>query len=142
QNVTAASLGCAGGFCEVLNLNYRDGWFYTVGAEYAYNPWLTLRTGIGYETSPIKDSTRDILVPDSDRIHLAVGGSYKFSDQITVDMAYAHLFFLSAPFCIANAPLNGGTSHCMAGTLPPAILLSGKADVSTDLLAFGLKYKF
>ena len=46
QNVAATSAGCAGGVCEVLNLNYRDGWFYSIGAEYAYSPWLTLRTGI------------------------------------------------------------------------------------------------
>src|SRR5262245_63268266 len=31
QNVTATSSGCgSGGICEVLNLNYHDGWFYAV----------------------------------------------------------------------------------------------------------------
>ena len=142
KNVTATGAGCAGGVCEVLNLNYRDGWFYSIGAEYAYNPWLTLRTGIAYETSPIRDSTRDILLPDSNRIHLGAGASYKYSDQVTVDIGYSHLFFQDGPYCIASAALNGGTSHCTAATPAGAVLLSGKADVSTDLLAFGLKYKF
>lgn len=65
QNIVAVGSGCgAGGQCETLNLNYRDGWLFSVGAEYAYSPALTLRTGIGYETSPMQDDTRDILLPD------------------------------------------------------------------------------
>jgi long-chain fatty acid transport protein len=142
QNVTAAGSGCAGSTCETLNLNYRDGWFYSVGLEYAYNRSLLVRTGIGYETSPIQDSTRDILLPDSNRIHLSVGASYKVSNHVTADIGYSHLFFQDASFCIANPAVNGGSSHCNATTLPGAVLLSGKADISTDLLAFGLKYRF
>ena len=35
-NVAAVSTGCgATGTCEVLNLNYRDGWYFSVGGEYA-----------------------------------------------------------------------------------------------------------
>jgi long-chain fatty acid transport protein len=142
QNVTATSNGCAGGVCEVLNLNYRDGWFYSIGAEYAYSPWLKLRTGLAFERSPIEDSTRDILLPDSRRVHLNLGASYRYTDHVTVDIGYAHLFFEDGSFCIANAALNSGSSHCTAATPAGAVLLSGKADVSTDLLAVGLKYKF
>ena len=142
QNVTAMSTGCAGGVCEVLNLNYRDGWFYSIGAEYAYSPWLKLRTGLAFERSPIEDSTRDILLPDSRRVHLNLGASYRYTDHVTVDIGYAHLFFEDGSFCIANAALNSGSSHCTAATPAGAVLLSGKADVSTDLLAVGLKYKF
>src|SRR5262249_1233403 len=133
QNVAAVGAGCIAGTCETLNLNYRDGWFYSVGVEYAYNPFLLLRMGIAYELSPIRDSNRDILVPDSNRIHLGVGASYKVTARITADVGYLHIFFDDAPFCIGAG---GGSSHCTAST--SAILLSGKADVSTDILGFGL----
>lgn len=64
QSITAVGSGCApSGLCETLNLNYHDGWFFSVGAEYAYTPRLMLRAGLGYEQSPIQDSTRDILLP-------------------------------------------------------------------------------
>jgi long-chain fatty acid transport protein len=143
QNVTAMGAACPGGKCETLNLNYRDGWFYSLGLEYAYSPVLLLRTGIGYETSPIQDSTRDILVSDSNRFHVGFGASYKLSSQLIADVGYSHIFFQQdASFCIANPAANGGTTHCNGATPASAVLLSGKADVSTDLLAVGLKYKF
>ena len=143
QNVAAVGSGCGGtGVCEVLNLNYRDGWFYSLGAEYAYSPTLLLRAGVGYETSPIQDSTRDILIPDSNRVFLSAGASYKYSEQISVDFGYSHVFFQDAPFCIASAAQNGGTTHCNAATPPAAVLLRGSSDNSADLVALGLRYKF
>jgi long-chain fatty acid transport protein len=141
-NVTATGAGCPAGTCETLHLNYQDGWFFSAGAEYAYSPSLTLRTGVGYEMSPIKDSVRDILLPDSNRVHLNFGASYKWSDKITINAAYSHVFFDDAPFCIANPALNGGTSHCNAGTPAGSVLLQGGADVSVDIVSVGVNYKF
>ena len=142
-NVAAVGSGCGPtGNCEVLNLNYRDGWYFSVGGEYAYSPLLMLRAGVGYEISPIKDSTRDILLPDSNRVFLSVGATYKHSAQLSLDIGYSHLFLDDAPFCIANAALNGGTSHCTASTPAAALLLRGSADSSVDIVGLGLKYKF
>jgi long-chain fatty acid transport protein len=142
-NVAAVGAGCgATGTCEVLNLNYRDGWYFSVGGEYAHSPLLTLRAGVGYEVSPIKDSTRDILLPDSNRVFLSIGATYKYSAQISLDIGYSHLFLDDASFCIANASLNGGTSHCRASTPAAAVLLRGNVDSSVDIVGLGLKYKF
>jgi long-chain fatty acid transport protein len=140
-NVTAVGAGCGpSGVCEVLNLNYRDGWLFALGAEHAYSPLLTLRAGVAYEISPIKDGTRDILLPDSNRVFLSLGASYKYSQHITLDLAYAHIFFEGAPFCIAS-PTTGST-HCAASTLPSDILLRGDSETSVDILAVGLRYRF
>jgi len=134
-NVSATSPLC-GGVCETLNLNFQDGWFYSIGAEYAYSPSLTLRSGVGYEVSPIKDSTRDILLPDSNRVHLNFGGSYKWSDKITINAAYSHIFFDNAPFCMATG---GGTTHCTGSN---TVLISGASDTSADIVSLGVNYKF
>ena len=88
-----------------------------------------LRAGVAYEISPIKDSTRDILLPDCNRVFLGLGASYKYSEKIVVDFAYAHIFFEDTPFCIASAAANGGSTHCNPATPPPAILLRGNSDV-------------
>jgi long-chain fatty acid transport protein len=139
-NVTAKGAGCGPtGACETLNLNYKDGWLFSGGLEYAWSPSLTLRTGVGYEISPIDSSTRNILLPDSDRIHVSVGASYKYSDRITLDIGYSHLFMEdNARFCTAAPNALAPTTHCVSPT--QLTLLSGTADASIDILSFGLKY--
>ncbi len=137
-DVAAGGSGCGpGGVCEVLNLSYRDGWLYALGAEYAYNAALTLRGGVAYEVSPVEDGVRDILVPDSNRLFLSLGGSYRYSEQIVVDIAYSHIFFEDdAPFCMANPAANGGS------TPAAAVLLRGDIDSSADIVSLGLRYRF
>ncbi len=66
-NIPITSLYCPGGVCETLNFNYRDQWYFALGAEYAYSPSLTVRTGVNYEISPIDNSNRTIVLPDSNR---------------------------------------------------------------------------
>src|SRR5262245_33514991 len=142
-DVAAVGSGCGPtGVCEVLNLNYRDGWLFALGAEYAYSPSLLLRAGVAYEISPIENDTRDILVPDSNRVFLSLGASYKYSEQIIVDLAYSHIFFEDANFCIASAAANAGTTHCNPGTPATAILLRGDVDSSVDIISVGLRYRF
>jgi len=137
-NVTAVSTGCGPtGVCEVLNLNFRDGWLFSVGAEYAYSPTLVLRGGVAYEISPIEDRTRDILLPDSNRVFLSAGASYKYSENIILDLGYSHIFFEDADFCIGSG---GGSTHCNPGTT--TVLLQGSSDTSVDIVALGLRYKF
>ena len=97
-NVSATSQACPGGLCETLNLNYRDGWFFSLGGEYAYNSQWTFRAGAGYEISPITDSNRDILLPDANRVHVSVGATYKWSDKIAINAAYSHIFFDNESF--------------------------------------------
>jgi len=127
------------GICENLPLNFRDGWFYSIGAEYAYSPALTLRTGVGYEVSPITDATRNILLPDSDRVHLGFGASYKWSDKITFNVAYSHLFFDNMTFCMAQGT---GISYAHCTPANPNTLISGTADTSVDIVSVGVNYKF
>lgn len=121
------------GTLETLNLNYRDGWFFSAGAEYAWSPRFTVRGGVAYEISPITDRVRDILLPDSDRIHLNIGGSYRVSERAVVNVAYSHIFFNDAPFCLALP--TEGTTHCVAGE---PVALQGYADNSVDIVSASL----
>jgi long-chain fatty acid transport protein len=121
------------GTAETLNLNYQDGWFFSLGAEYAYSENLTFRGGVGYEISPVTDSVRDILLPDSERVHLNIGASYRVSERAVVNAAYSHIFFNDAPFCIAQP--SQGTSHCAAGEL---VALQGHSDISADIVSASL----
>jgi long-chain fatty acid transport protein len=75
-----------------LNFNYKNGWLIGAGGEYKFNEKTTLRAGMNYEKSPIDDSNRIPNLPDADRIMVAAGASYQFTQQISADVGYAHVF--------------------------------------------------
>jgi long-chain fatty acid transport protein len=71
---------------------WKDSWYFSLGAEYAYNDALTLRTGVAYEKSPVPDATRSVRTPDNDRYWVSLGASYQFSEKMTANFAYSHVF--------------------------------------------------
>jgi len=124
------------GTLETLRLNYDDGHFVSAGLEYAYSPSTMLRFGVAWEKSPITDEERNVLLPDSDRIWVSIGASHKFSEKISVDLGYTHIFADDAPICRAATP---GAPPCASG-LPT--LLTADGDASVDIVAASLKYKW
>ncbi len=110
----------------VVHTNWDDGWFFALGAEYDYSPLLTLRAGVAYEISPA-DSPDQLLVavPDADRIWLSAGAAYKWSDSVTVNLAYSHVFIDDGDFDrTATANLNR---------------VAGEIESSADIISVGLK---
>lgn len=82
--------------------NWKDSWYFSLGAEYAYNDALTLRSGVAYEKSPVPDATRSVRVPDNDRYWLSLGASYKFADNMTANLAYSHVFMKDGDVAALN----------------------------------------
>jgi long-chain fatty acid transport protein len=115
----------AGAKVDSLPLNYKDGWFYSLGAEYAYSPALTLRGGAAWERSPISDRNRSVLLPDADRIWASGGLTYKYSSNISFDLAYSHLFYQDGNIKTAS----GSTT-----------LLTATSETSIDIVSAGVKY--
>ena len=72
--------------------NWKDGWLFSMGGEYAVNDTLTLRAGYAFEKSPVPDSTRGVRVPDNDRHWLSAGLTYTPNDWIRLHAAYTHIF--------------------------------------------------
>ncbi|MDB5513183.1 MAG: rane protein involved in aromatic hydrocarbon degradation [Enterovirga sp.] len=73
-------------------LNYKDGYLYSFGGEYQIDPQWAVRAGIAYEVSPIDVSNRSTRLPDTDRIYGSVGASYAWSEKITFNASYSHIF--------------------------------------------------
>jgi long-chain fatty acid transport protein len=82
----------AGAPLVVSPFAWKDSWHFSLGGEYAYNEALTLRAGAAYEKSPVPDATRGVRAPDNDRTWLSVGASYKFTDNMTANLAYSYVF--------------------------------------------------
>lgn len=72
--------------------HWKASWMYAVGADYAWSQNATFRAGVAYETSPVPSADlKNPILPDTDRLWLAVGASYKLSAQTTLDLAYTRL---------------------------------------------------
>jgi len=80
------------GTLPVTTEKWNDGWYFSLGGEYAYNDKMVLRAGAAYEISPVNDTYRTPRIPDNDRVWLSAGASYKINDKFTAHLAYSHVF--------------------------------------------------
>ena len=64
----------------------------SVGADLRFTNWWTFRAGIGYETSAVDDPKyRTAIIPDADRLWLALGSSFKATENMQIDVSAAWL---------------------------------------------------
>jgi long-chain fatty acid transport protein len=122
-----------GSSAVVIPFQYKDGWLFSLGAEYQMNPRMALRAGAAYEISPVSDSVRNPGVPDADRTWLSIGGTYKYSAKTTIDLAYSHVFVKSAPINIVDAS---------NPAFIPGSPYTGSVDSHLDIISVALKYRW
>jgi len=116
-----------------LPFEYGDGYMASIGAEYAFNPNLTLRAGLAYEWSPVSDLVRSVRIPDNDRIWASLGATYKWNEKITLDAAYTHIFVKNV-----NVNIVAGNPHY----LNPFVQLVGNGKAHVDIFAVSLRYRW
>ncbi|TBR38302.1 aromatic hydrocarbon degradation protein [Marinomonas agarivorans] len=76
---------------SVLTFDFEDQWFYSVGGSYQYSEQLTLRAGLAYDNSPVKDEYRSVRTPDGDRQWLSFGATYDYSETTSISASYTHV---------------------------------------------------
>lgn len=115
-----------------LPLEYKDGWLFSVGGEYRINPAWAVRAGVGYEISPIEVETRSPRLPDADRIWLSLGATYNWSEQLSFDVAYSHLFSMG------NTDIDIRPGHpSFRGAV-----FRADVDSSVDIISASIKYRW
>ncbi|MET0961415.1 MAG: outer membrane protein transport protein [Noviherbaspirillum sp.] len=92
---------------SVVREQWRNVFRVGLGASYRYSEPFTLRGGLSYEQSPVKDAFRTPSVPDARRILLAFGAQYRPTPHSAWDIGYAHVFIKDAPIDKAEPPLGG-----------------------------------
>jgi long-chain fatty acid transport protein len=110
-----------------LEFNYRDTTFVSVGADYKLSDTVTLRGGLAYDQTPTTAEYRDVRVPDASRKWLSLGVGWTPSANVEYNFGYTHLF-TSDP-TIDDVSVTSST-------------LTGSYDVSGDVLAVSMNYKF
>lgn len=107
--------------------DWRNTWYAAVGGDWYVSNQLTLRAGVAVDASPTHVSTRDPRVPDGTRKLLSVGLGYKASDNLRIDVSYAHVF-------VNDAHVNTVSST--------GDRLTGSFDDYGNLLALGVQYSY
>jgi long-chain fatty acid transport protein len=89
-----------------IPFQYRDGWFFSGGAEYIWTDRLTVRGGLAYELSPVSDQVRTPVVPDNDRFWASLGATWQVFKGVHFDVAYSHIWVKDTPINISAASGN------------------------------------
>lgn len=92
---------------SVVREEWRNTTRVGAGLNYRYNDAWTLRTGLSYERSPVKDAFRTPSIPDAGRTILAFGLQYRPTAQSAWDLGFAHVFVKDASINRADLPLGG-----------------------------------
>ena len=123
-----------GGTITTFPLAYSDGYFYSLGAEYQFDPNLKLRAGIAFEKSPITDQVRTPRLPDNDRMWYSIGASYKPSmwPRTTFDIGYSFIKSKNTPInVVAGNPSFGGAG-----------VYIGSVDANVNIISVAMRYQW
>lgn len=71
--------------------HWDDTWFFSLGADYRLNDQWTVRGGVAYDQGPVENQYRMAVIPDTDRVWVAGGASYKFNQNLTFDFGATYI---------------------------------------------------
>jgi len=117
----------------VTTFDWKDTSRVAIGTIYTpENSDWTYRLGAAYDESPIKDAaSRSARLPDADRIWLTVGAGFNPSEDVRIDLGYAHLFKSDAKI-----------SKTATGEDQLRGALNGTYEGSIDMLSIEAQYTF
>jgi long-chain fatty acid transport protein len=137
-NLSSPSGGPAtiAGLPITLPIQWKDGWFFSGGAEYQWTERLAVRAGVGYEISPVTDQVRIPLLADDDRIWASVGATWQVWKGFSFDLAYTHIWIKDAPINISATSGNPWFRPAVP------IAYTGNADGHVDILSLALVFRW
>ncbi len=124
-SVTPTTLGVPG---SVTQEHWHNTAFVSIGTNYRVTDKLMLQGGVAYDESPVSTAYRTSRIPDSDRVILGFGAQYDIMPNVTVQAAYAHVFFAGQPVSTQASATSG--------------VLVGKYSSSAETASLGFKVKF
>lgn len=78
------------------DLGYKNTLRLAFGTQYHHSEKWLFKGGIAFDQTPVRSQYRTARLPDADRFWVALGSKYTFSKYLSLDAAYAHLFFKGA----------------------------------------------
>jgi long-chain fatty acid transport protein len=114
---------------SVVTTEWKDVFRYSLGATFTPNKAWTFRAGTAYDQAPVpSDRRRTARIPDADRLWLALGAGYGFTDALTFNIAYVHLFINDTKITKSTADPEDNRRGGLKGTYSGSVNI-----ISTEL---------
>ena len=120
-----------------VDQKWDDTYRYSLGIKYRYNEQWIFRTGIARDETPIDDKHRTSRIPGDERDWLSLGASYSPNKNLTIDVAYSHLWVDDAKI---NEEITVINPFSPTGTTTGE--LDGDYDSDVDILSIQATWKF
>ncbi len=124
QNLTTV---LASGTTATIPEGWHDSWTVAAGADYRLTDALTLRGGAAYDETPTASGERTPRLPDSSRIWLSGGLTWRVTQALAVSGAYSHLFGGDTTVSLTDG--GPGTANFLRGNL------SARYHTSVDIVS-------
>ena len=107
---------------SVVTTEWKEVFRYSLGATYTPNKVWTFRAGTAFDQAPVpSDRRRTARIPDADRLWLALGAGYGFTDALTFNVAYVHLFINDTKITKSTADPEDNRRGGLKGTYSGAV---------------------
>lgn len=117
----------------VTTMDWENTNRYSLGVDYRLNNKFKLRAGMAYDETPIQSAERRTpRIPGNDRTWISFGAQYKFTDKLSMDIGYSHLF-------IGDTPINNELETSI-GALNGT--LEGDFEASVDILSAQIVWQY
>jgi len=112
-----------------VDANFQDTWHTALGARYRLDPRWSISAGFAYDSSPVRNADRSIVLPLDRQYRYGLGLTYDWRKNITFGAAYEYMDAGSAPVNQTGGPLRGN--------------LKGRfKDDTFSILALNMNWKF
>ena len=111
--------------------NYKDSNIFRFGLQHEYNDSWTIRTGIYFDETPVRDGYFAPETPRNDSTGFTFGTSYQYSDALVFDFSLLYLRFSEID--------NSYDFYVESGTTSP---FSGTYETTATNFGFGLTYNY
>ena len=89
--------GPSGALVEIPR-RWHDTWHFGLGTEWRAAPRWLLQTGVGFDTSPVRDRRHNLPdMPSGNQWRFSAGFVYDWSDSVTVGLNYTYIDFGRSP---------------------------------------------
>lgn len=87
----AAILDVTGAAASEVPQKYDNTWNFSIGAEYDWNDYTTVRIGYQFDETPTNDTYRTTRTPDGDRNWFTAGATFELNERFTLDLSAAYI---------------------------------------------------